>query len=703
MSQTLDDIDSVSYSDEIIPFQFREDKSEEGTLKWLNEWFHFEYDRAFTRWTAYKRYMQMWKNNAKDGELDSTRLHRDRPNKAKKPKIKDNIVFSYTEQRVAQVSRKKTALAFIPRVQNSQQDINASEACKLLVRARYEAMDFDGRMINMDRTTFLLGHSLAEVCWDPQIGDLAPSYLKAKQKYGDNIPEIGEDGQPTGKIVKKPVRLGDVDVKVWKPYEFFPEPEKKCIEDCDYVVTFEWKFKQEVEAKYPKAKGKLEGSSLQRFRMDIDDYSTPNNMVLVRCFYHKPTEFFPEGAKILWCDEVILEDIDFPYNHGKLNFVEDKDMDLNDEFWARPFVVNIEQLYKVNNSVLSGMARNHGVLSAPKYIIAEGSVDTKNLHNDFGVIPFRGPQEPKVLQHNYVNRGEMDFQKFLNNRAGDLSGVFDISRGQVPPGITAAQAIRYLDEQEQQRANTSVSKRYRRVLDITRLVVATMSQYYKDSDERTVRLVGENNSYIIKSFNKLSLGSIADVRYQNTSSLGDTKTGAIADIIDLNASNQKDPVFGRKEIIKMLDLGLDDAFKDEATFAVDTARTMLEKILDGEEVQPPTSADGLAEFYHVFSRFVETLLYKTMLDPALKQAVDDYIMALEMLMWQQSVKNQKFAMILQNFEKFPIFFSVPQPPMPVMPGMEGAPSDMVGMETDKMEMNKKAVEQAVDSNTEQGV
>jgi hypothetical protein len=388
---------------------------------------------------------------------------------------------------------------------------------------------------------------------------------------------------------------------------------------------------------------------------------------------------------------------------SKLPFVEEKDIEVEGEFWGRPFVTNIEQLYKINNSLLSGMARNHGVLNAPKVMFPEGSVDVNSFNNEWGTVQYRGAIRPEILHHNYVNSGELEFQKYLQSRSGELSGVFDISRGMVPNVITAAQAIRYLDEQEQQRATPSISKRNRRVLDITRQQISTMSQYYKESDERTIRLVGENNEFIIKSFKKLSLGSVADVRYENTSSIADTKTGAIADIIDLNASNQKDPVFGRKEIIKMLDLGLDDAFKDEASYAVDTAKTILEQILDGEMAPPPEKTDGLFEFYSVFGRFVESLMYKTKLAPEVKAMIDEYIMGLEVLMWEHSVQNPKFAQILMGYEKFPMFFSVPQPPMPVTPPpMEGGGAGAPGADLGKMEHKNKEIEAQMNQQGEMG-
>lgn len=703
-AKTLDNLDDPSITGEIIPFQFREDKSEQGTLEWLKNWFDYNYEKAHPRYVMYRRFINMYKNVG-DGESDGMvkTSNRDRGLSGRKPRIRDNFVHSYTEQRVSRNSRKKVALAYIPQDQTAIEDINATEAAKLLVDYRQSQEDFDAKMTRMDRTTFLLGHSLFEVCWNPDIGPVAPSFQRAKEKfkeeYKGKVPKLDAEGSVIeGEFYDKGIQVGDIEGRLWQPHKFFPENGKHRLEEADYVDTYEWKNKHWVEHKFRKAKKKITSSQHVKWDYSKNVVEVPEGEILIHTFWHKPTEFFPEGCKIVWCDDMILSWDAFPYEYGdegyRLPFEEERDIELEDEFWGLPFIINIEQFYRVNNSLISGMARNHGVLSAPKYIYPEGSVDTKSLNNEFGGVAYRGAIAPQVLHHNYVNSGELEFQKYVQGRAGEHSTVFDISRGIVPNGVTAAQAIRYLDEQETQRANPAIQKRNSRVVRVTKLYVKGMSQFYTESDERTVRIVGKNNEYIIKSFKKLALNRIADIRLQNTSSIADTKTGAVADIIDLNASNQKDPVFGRKEIIKMLDLGLDEAFKDEASYGVETAKTILQMLLEGEKAPAPAKTDGLMEFYAIFGRFVESVSYKTRMRPEQRKPIEDYIEAVEMLMWQQAVANPKFAMMMAQFEKFPMFFNPgTPPPAPVAPPEGGPMASVGGPDTSKMDLTQKAIEQ----------
>ena len=465
------------------------------------------------------------------------------------------------------------------------------------------------------------------------------------------------------------MHLGDWVIKPMLPWYCFPEEQKKCIKECDYFETIEWKFQQEVEADHPKAKGKIKQNGHVMWEMSATDLNIPENMVMVRTFWHKPTKYFPEGCKITYCNDLILEWIDFPYEDGELPFVEDRDITIPDEFWGRPFLINIEQYYRMNNSILSAQARNHGVLGAPKYVYPEGSVDKQSLNNEFGGIAYRGPTAPQVLQHNYVNRGEIELAANITSRTGKLARLFDVSRGNVPPGITAAQALRLLEDQQFQAMAVTSANRKQRVLDLYRMGIKRMAQYYKPDDGRMARILGSNNTYLMMSFQKFDFNLIYDLRIENKSGLSDSPAARLAEIIDLNTATQTDPIFKKKETVKLLGLNLIEAFQDEATYAIDTAKQCLDMIINGQPAPAPEGTDGLLEFYGVFSRFVESPEYKFVLRPDTKAMVMDYIMAIEMLCYEKSVKNPKFSQELQSFEKFPMVFTPPAISAPMNPAM----------------------------------
>jgi hypothetical protein len=157
----------------------------------------------------------------------------------------------------------------------------------------------------------------------------------------------------------------------------------------------------------------------------------------------------------------------------------------------------------------------------------------------------------------------------------------------------------------------------------------------------------------------------------------------MAEIVDLNTANQQDPLFGKKEMIKLLNLNLVEAFSDEVTYSIDTARQCLDLILNGQPAPAPEPTDGLLEFYGVFSRFVESPEYKFSLRPETKQAIMEYIMAIEMLCYEKSVRNPKFSQELMMFQKYPMVFTPPPMAVPQNPAMSqpstGQPSSQIQM------------------------
>lgn len=693
--ETFDDLDSPLSAEAVVPFQFREDKTTEGTKEWLNDRFRRVYENSFTRFVMYKRYLNMYKNISDESGDGLTKTNvRYVPGSSKKPKMRDNIVWDLVDQKVAEISKSTPKVAFIPQSYFDQDDINNAKACKILCQSRMEEMKFEQLLSKQDRIMFLFGHTISEICWDEDAGPLNPKYEAKKKQYGGKVPKTTEEGIVIeGQYLKDDeMKLGDVTIKPLLPWCCFPEETKKSIKDCDYFETIEWKFKEEVEATWPKSKGKLLQNSHVLWEMSSASLAVPENMVMVRTFWHKPTKFFTEGCKITYCDDVILEWIDFPYADQELPFVEDKDIDIMDEFWGRPFVVNIEQYYRMNNSILSGQARNHGVLNAPKYIAPEGSVDKQSLNNDFGLIQYRGGTAPQILQHNYVNRGEIELMTAISSRTGKLARLFDISRGTVPPGITAAQAMRLLEDQQFQAMSVTSNNRKQRVLDLYRMVIKRMAQYYKPDDGRMARILGANNSYLMSSFTKFDFNMIYDLRIENKSAMSDTQAGRMAEIIDLNTANQQDPLFGKKEMVKLLNLNLTEAFADEVTYGVDTARQCLDMIVNGEQPPAPEQTDGLLEFLAVFSRFVESPEFKFVVKDQTKKDILDYIAAIEMLCYERSMKNQKFALELQRFEKFPMVFTPPEAMLP----QQAMPQPTAG-ETSKFEMpnTMKQVDQAM--------
>lgn len=645
-----------------VPFQFREEpENDEKTLIWLNDNFNEVYQGSKDRLMTYRRLSNRYKNGGDAHAGGFVReAHRDVAEQSDKPKVRTNFFVEYLDQKVSQVSKSRQNPVFIPLNDSEQDDINNAEACNLLVKFRMKELDIDSLMRAQDRMTFKYGHSFAKIYWDRCAGPMNPKFETVKKKYG-KIPTFTEEGQEIegSEVTKQDARLGDASVEIINTDLIFPERKKLKWEKVDFVDQVEFVNIHELSAQYPDCDVRKE----EYYWLDVDNRGyNQDDQVMKHYFYHRPTRFLPHGEVIIYIESAILERITDPEAIKKympddeLPFVPDTDIETDDEFWARPFLVNIEQHNNMHDLIMSGMARNIGVASHPKLLIAEGSVNLKQADNKYGVMQWRGQHKPEWMQHNYVNRGEFEIQDRLEKRMDKAARVYDISKGQVPTGITATSALRLLDDQELQANSETISKRRTRIKKVYWKVMKMMDANYKTEDGRMARILGENNEYLIQTFEKFDFGKIYSVDIENVSALQDTRSGRVSDIIDLNAANQKEPTFGRKEIIKLLDLGLEKAFVDEISYSTVTAKTLLEMLKHGKKVLAPEETDDLIEMYGIFSRFVESITYKMKIKKETKTSIRNYIAALEYLMAEKSKLNVLFAMKVKEFAKYPMFY-----------------------------------------------
>ncbi|RLA78781.1 MAG: hypothetical protein DRG33_05015 [Deltaproteobacteria bacterium] len=667
--ETFDDFLSTenygAYED-AKPFQFRENQdNEEETLTWLNDNFEAMYKSSQSRLETYRRYISLYKGvhwRGKSSDLDSENFS------GRKPKMTVNFIHEMTESKVSQRSKAKLGVSVLPNNHDEQSDINNAKACKLLLDARSIEMDLDKKHQDLDRIVFNLGHGFMYVPWDKDLGPEHPVYTELKAKHGGKIPKAtmkklnDADSVKVGDAIAIPVG-GD---------KVFVELGKKTWDDMNHVDYIEWKHIDEVKADYPSRSEDIGTQNRSEYHYDINDYEVSRNFIMVRHFWHKKTKHLPEGAYIKYTDDCILEWNDHPYDDGELPFIPDTDIDVYGEFWGRSFITNIEQMQRMFNVIQSGQARDYALGSAPKWLVPKGSVKHSSLSNEFTIVEYAGASAPQLVRNNPVSDQGFTIQDRLESKITQHSTVYDISRGEVPQGVTANSALRFLDEQESQRNSTGVSKRRERLLKVYRMLLVRMKQFYKASDNRTIRILGKNNEYLIKNLSEADFTRVYDIKLQNSSALPDSKSGRISTIVDLNLATQTDPVFKKEEVIKMLDLGLDDAFKDNATAAVDAAKQILEMMLDDEQVVEPKEYDDLLVHYSIFTKEVQKINFKMKVNPQIQVKVFQHIMVMEGLMWNKSQTNQKFAMELQQFSMFPIFFVpvVPPMPQPMMPPNE---------------------------------
>lgn len=714
--ETFDEFESTAQSSvetDFKPFQFRDGVNEKGgtvdktTLEWLNTFWNMCLQVGQSRFEVYRRYVKYYKNIQWNAQTPRD-YNRDTSNIGKRnPRMSLNYVFDAVESKVSSGAKNKIAIAVIPNDGSDQKDINNAKLFKMLLDHRAKEVDMDWIQQQADRYKYIFGHCFIWTYWDEQTGKLNPAYESFKNEGKELPKDIIKKMKEMG---TEEVRVGDVCYRVLGPNRCFPEIGKRHWDDVDYVDIVEWKPLEEMKHTYPEHAKSIEqensSSIAQLQNVELDDYKLMGNYVMIHHFYHKPTKFLSKGAYIKWCAGAVLEQGDFPYTHNMLPVVPDKDIEIPDELWGRSFIGNIEQLQRFNNNIQSAIARNESIGSHPKWLVPKGSCKFTSLNNEMTIAEYTGAQPPKLQEFNGTHPRTLEIMDRNEKKIYAHSQIYEISRGEVPTGITANSALRFLDDQETQRNSTQIAKRRSRVLKTYQMTKALMSQFYDKSDNRTIKIVGETNEYIIRNMNDVDTTKEYDIKLQLTSALPETMAGKISTIIDLNTASQTDPPFRRPEIIQLMGLGADDTFKDQATISATAAGTIVDRLLRGEEVAPPQRYDNYLVHYDVFNRTLQSFTYKSATSPAIRQKFEEYVMTLEGLMFLRARTNIKFLTELMALDMYPMFFTLPMPLIQVQQTMAqlaqapmGAQAPAMGGATGAAPMETQKIEKIPELNS----
>ena len=667
VSLTFDDLDEQqthAVGNIVPPYQHRSEIPEyTDDLVWLNDYFNMNYEGAKGRFRVYRYHLELFKG-VHWRELRDTNYNAHNLNVPFNPRHAINFIYDTIDARATLRSKRKSNLSFIPNDQDSISDINNAKACRMLYMNRVEEIKLDAVHRKADQHVDLFGDCFLFVVWDPMAGGM------------------GEDGK----------RLGDVVVKLVPPNRVFTEirSDKYAVEDLDFIEYTEWVNIYALKAQYP---DEMENVTSDQTMMELDllEGRQHNDEALVHHFFHKKTPFMPEGRYIIYIESAILYEGPLPYDHGGLPVVHDGDIEIPERVWHQSFITQVEQLQRTYNNVYSSVVRDFGY-NGPKWMVPAGSkVKQAALNPGHNLVEYHGERPPELITYPSTNFQNFEFLSNIKDNIYSLGKVYDISRGVVPKGVTANSALRFLDEQETRRSDVLFAKKAERIVAVGNLMISVMAQYYKPDASRVVRSLGENNQYLIKDFkaNRPNFKKIHSVKAETASSLPDTKSGRISAIVELNTSTQTDPIFSRNEVIQLLDLGLDERFRNAATVAVTTAKEMIAMMLEGVEVPPLEESDDLLVYYNVFEIFMQSVNYKNLITPEMKAQFQEVVSTIEGFLHEKAKVNPKMLQMVSQLEYFPRYFT-PDIPLSQLT-MDSPPAEMggAGIDTKQVENLQK--------------
>lgn len=330
-----------------------------------------------------------------------------------------------------------------------------------------------------------------------------------------------------------------------------------------YTKSVEWvkaTYGMEVNPTVTEAKSPFDEAML---RSSIGTNSAkPDSVLVIECWIKpKVHELFPDGGQVTVIGDQIAPKgtmTGLPYNHKEYPFTKFDHIPTG-LFYSESVITDLINPQREYNRTKNQIVESKNRMSKPQLIAPKGSVEAKRITSEPGLLiefkPGLDAPRPLPLQPipNYVLQ-QLDIEI---RDMEDISSQHQVSRGQAPPGVTAATAISFMQERDDSLMSTayhSVEAGYEKIAKHT---LSHVVQYW--DVERTVSVTGVDGSFDSVALKGTELSTGTDIRMESGSALPVSKAAKQAFILDLLKLGLIPPEKG----LSLMDMGGIDKLYEE--------------------------------------------------------------------------------------------------------------------------------------------
>lgn len=357
-------------------------------------------------------------------------------------------------------------------------------------------------------------------------------------------------------------QYGDICISQETPFNIFvPDLMSEDIEDEPYVIHASTKTVDWVQMNYSKDLAGREVKPNVKVANDIIDahilkftsqQSAQPDKVLCLEMWIKPGAIgkFPNGGVLtILGDQVVDGTEGWPYIHKEYPFIK-LDHISTGKFYTDSIITDLIGPQREFNRTRGQIIEAKNRMAKPQLVAQQGSINPAQMTTEPGQVVFykagMQPPQPLPLQPlpGYVtdelNRIQMDFD--------DISGQHEVSKGRVPPGVTAATAISYLQEQDDSKLAGTIDSIEEGMEKLGHQVLSFAVQYW--DTPRMIKVTGTDGSFDAMMLKSSDLRGNTDINIEAGSALPTSKAAKQALIMDLMKMGFIDPSDGL-EVMEM--------------------------------------------------------------------------------------------------------------------------------------------------------
>lgn len=534
-----------------------------------------------------------------------------------------------------------------------------------------------------------IGHSYIKVLWDDQAGE---------QMIDPESNElVGYEG--------------DVKLDVVPGLEIFPDPLAKNLDEAMWVAQAKLRKLDYFKTHYPE-RGDLvkeEGAWLlsTQYEQRINSMNVrgqgqtgaqtfTKNSAIEIVYYERRSMKYPNGRMIIMANGILLADKELPC--GEIPLVKFDDVLIGGKYYSESLITHMRPLQDQFNRLYSQRTQWVNKLLNGKYLAPKGHGIIQESFDDTSgeIIEYNpGPQgqKPEALQAPMIPSYAYQEEDRLQSSMFDISGINEVSRGQIPAAGIPAIGMQFLMEQDDTRIGIVTENNENGWAQVGSLVLKYVEKYYEMP--RLIKIAGPRLEYTVKSFVGKDLKKHTDVMVIRGSTLPGSKVLKRQEILNLRTQglfgNPNDPQVIQK-VMDMLEYG--DSYQAWEEQGIDMAQIENDIEMIEQEVVPDLNEFDNHEL-HIKRKNIYRKSDKVtkLSDIAMKILVFDIERRVQLLTMsrnpqlavqaqqiamQQNQINQGKAMMMANSQGMGTQGSVPSLPQPVAPPMAAAPPQPQG-------------------------
>lgn len=409
-------------------------------------------------------------------------------------------------------------------VRPESNDVEDKEAARLslqVLSTMWEKLGLDQKRLVLYMWVQQCGHAWGKVSWDPSLGNPVVDPMR------DEV--MGFEG--------------DVRFEVAAPFEVFPNPLAKSEEEVlsSWLIQAKVRRLEYFKLTYPE-KGHLVKSEdawllsaqyEQRINSmnsrgpaqgGMTDQMKDSAIELVK--YEARSKKHPRGRMMVVANGILLEDKPLPV--GVIPFRQFTDTIIGGKLYAEAILTHLRPLQDMYNENERRIAAWVSKFLAGKYSAPRGSgLAQEALHDGESEVVYydpvpNAPSGVQALQVPQIPQWAFNYRQNLNEEIGEISGISEVSKGQLPAAGIPAVGMQMLVEADDTRIGVVTEGHEHAWAGIGQLILKYVEAYW--DTPRKIKLAGRSMAYTVKEVSGSMLRGNTDVFVIRGSTLPGSKT-----------------------------------------------------------------------------------------------------------------------------------------------------------------------------------